>query len=252
METILKTEKLCRRFSDKDGENRVLENISFSVEKGEFVSVMGPSGSGKSTLLFCVSGMDKPSEGSVELCGCELSQLNDDELSQMRRSRLGFVFQQPSLLKNLSVIDNIMLVALRENGGDRKAIEDRALSLMRKAGIEELAGRNIESLSGGQLQRAGICRALMCAPEMLFADEPTGALNSGSAQDIMKLFLRINEEGTGILLVTHDAKIAAQSERVVFMLDGKIADELRLGKYRQEDLDERTARINEKIRSLGI
>ena len=252
MSTVIKAEKLGRSFSEKGRESSVLSGISFSVEAGEFVSIMGPSGSGKSTLLYCVSGMDTPSEGRVEFCGSDIASFNDDELSRVRRTRMGFIFQQPSLLKNLSVLDNIMLVAAREDKKDLPNIKKRALELMKNAGIEELADRSISSLSGGQLQRAGVCRALMCEPEILFGDEPTGALNSSSAREIMQIFQHINAEGTAILLVTHDAKIAAQSERVIFMRDGSIADELMLGKYRGELLEERTVQVNGSMQMLGI
>lgn len=252
MNTILKAENVGKSFAGENGESRVLQNISFTVEKGEFVSIMGPSGSGKSTLLYCVSGMDTVSEGRVEFCGQDLSRCGDEIRSDLRRTRMGFVFQQPSLLKNLNVLDNIMLIALRENKKDAAAIQSRAMALMEKAGIAALADRGIDSLSGGQLQRAGVCRALMCAPEILFGDEPTGALNSSAAQEVMEMFRHVNAAGTAILLVTHDAKIAAQSERVILMRDGGIADDISLGKYQGGALEERTARVDRATRAIGI
>ncbi len=160
---------------------------------------------------------------------------------------MGFIFQQPTLLKNLSILDNIVLPMLRDKKNQPKEVFSRAGRLMEKVGIEELADRRITQVSGGQLQRAGICRALVGQPEILFGDEPTGALNSKAAQEIMNSLIRINREGTTILIVTHDAKVAAQSERVLFMEDGLITDELFLGKYMERELEQRIGQVSAKM-----
>lgn len=165
---------------------------------------------------------------------------------------MGFIFQQPSLLKNLNLLDNIILTSIRENKKSAKEIIVRAEGLMEKVGIGELKDRSIHRVSGGQLQRAGICRALMNRPKILFGDEPTGALNSKAAEEIMDIFTDINEEGTAIMLVTHDAKVAAGAERVVFMKDGELVSQLNLGKRKGGNMDMRIGKIREEMERAGI
>jgi putative ABC transport system ATP-binding protein len=204
--------------------------VDLQIEKGEFVAVMGPSGSGKSTLLYNISGMDRMSSGSVNFNGQELSALSEEALAEVRLTEMGFVFQHIHLLRNLSIFDNIILPAYLANHQDRAEINARGIALMETVGISELAENDITQASGGQLQRVGICRALINEPDIVFGDEPTGALNSAAAAEIMELLQEINSSGTTVLLVTHDAKVAAKSERVLFMLDGQIKAEKRLGK----------------------
>ena len=213
---------------------------------------MGPSGSGKSTLMFALSGMDNIDSGKVIFSGRDLSSVNENELSDIRRTEMGFVFQQPTMLKNLSILDNIILPSMRGNRKNASRISEKAVELMKKAGIAELGKRDITQVSGGQLQRAGICRALMNSPRIIFGDEPTGALNSKSAQEIMDLFSKINIEGTAIMLVTHDAKVAARTERILFMSDGKIVSELMLPKFGGTDIDGRVEEVLVKMREVGI
>jgi putative ABC transport system ATP-binding protein len=165
---------------------------------------------------------------------------------------MGFVFQQPTMLRNLDILDNIILPSLRDNKKKQSAITEKASGLMRKAGIAELSKRGITEVSGGQLQRAGICRALMNEPKIIFGDEPTGSLNSKSADEIMALFAEINGGGTAIMLVTHDAKVAAYSQRVLFMADGKIVSELALSPYEKTNHSSRVEKITEKMREAGI
>lgn len=235
-----------------DEKQLVLDNVSVETRSGEFVAVMGASGSGKSTLLYALSGMDPIDTGEVQFHGKSLSGLSDHALSDMRRRTMGFVFQQPTLLKTLNLIDNIMLPQLRDNPKQSKQLAGKAKELMKQAGIDGLEQRSITEVSGGQLQRAGICRALMNRPEILFADEPTGALNSRSSDEIMSLFCEIHKKGTAILLVTHDAKVAARSERVLFMQDGKIVSALTLTKFSEDDCVRRTELILRETKRLGI
>ena len=221
----------------------VLNRVSIEIGEGEFVSVMGPSGSGKSTLLYTLSGMEPIDSGKVIFENQKLSELSDDELSDLRRNRMGFVFQQPTLLKNLSILDN------RRN---IKKLTEKAEMLMKQMGIGELKDREITQASGGQLQRAGICRALLGGPGIIFGDEPTGALNTKAAREIMELFTRINKDGTAILLVTHDPGIAARTERVLFLCDGAIASECRLSKFSGKNLEERTRTVTQLMQRIGI
>lgn len=165
---------------------------------------------------------------------------------------MGFVFQQPSMLKNLNILDNIILTSIRSNKKNIKEITKKGKGLMEKTGLAGLEEREVSQVSGGQLQRAGICRALMNNPKILFGDEPTGALNSKAAEEIMDIFKSINEEGTTIVLVTHDAKVAAKTERVLFLSDGKIVNELNLAKYTGNLIDERIEKVNNVMRKVGI
>ncbi len=222
---ILKAEDLSKVYQVKQNKNTVLKSVSFSIEKGEFVSVMGPSGSGKSTLLYNVSGMDRMSGGSVVFNDKKIESLSEKELAAMRLGEMGFIFQQIHLLKNLSVMDNILVPAYQKNTESRKNIIRKAEELMERAGIASLADHDITQASGGQLQRAAVCRALINNPDIIFGDEPTGALNSSSAAEIMDLLSEINRDGTTVMLVTHDVKVASRSSRVLFMKDGMIMGE---------------------------
>lgn len=230
----------------KEKRVEVLHEVDICIQAGEFVAIMGPSGSGKSTLLYAISGLDTIDAGTVSFHDQELTSLNEQQLADLRRTNMGFIFQQPIFLKNLSIIDNIILPSLKERK-DLQALEQQARSLMKRVGIAGLEDRKITQVSGGQLQRAGICRALMSNPACLFGDEPTGALNSKAAQEIMDLLLKINSEGTTMVLVTHDVKVAAQSERVLLMEDGQIVAELHLGSFTGNDLEKRMEAINERM-----
>ncbi len=232
MSTLLESKQLSKSFViGTDNERRILKEVDLQIERGEFVAVMGPSGSGKSTLLYNISGMDRMTSGSVVFNGQELSTLPEEALASVRLTEMGFVFQHIHLLRNLSIFDNIVLPAYLANHQSRAAINQKAMALMEKAGISELAENDITQASGGQLQRVGICRALINEPEIVFGDEPTGALNSTAAAEIMELLRDINHSGTTVLLVTHDVKVAAKAERVLFMLDGEIAAEKQMGRY---------------------
>lgn len=252
METIISGEHLVKSFGTGDEKHHVLNGVSVEIFQGEFVSVMGPSGSGKSTLMFALSGMDSVDGGTVFFAGKDLSALREKELADIRRTRMGFVFQQPTLLKNLNILDNIILPSMRGNRRNAAKLTEKARALMKKTGIAELEKRNITQVSGGQLQRAGICRALMGNPAIIFGDEPTGALNSTSAQEIMSILAGINEDGTAVMLVTHDAKVAAQTERILFMRDGAIVSEMRLPKFNGTDMEGRMQAITAKMQEIGI
>lgn len=231
MKTLISGEAMIKSFGEGAEKRNVLDGISVDIHQGEFVSVMGPSGSGKSTLLYALSGMDSVDSGQVTFDGVDLSRLSDNELADLRRTKMGFVFQQPTLLRNLNILDNIILPAMRDGGKKGAQLAAKARTLMEKTGIAGLEDRDITQASGGQLQRVGICRALMSDPRIIFGDEPTGALNSTSANEIMALLAEIHRAGTAILLVTHDVRVAAKTERVLFIFDGKIAGEYRPGAY---------------------
>lgn len=252
MNKIIIGENIVKSFGEGDEKCNVLDGVSAYINEGEFVAVMGPSGSGKSTLMFALSGMDGVDGGKVAFDGRDLSALRENELADIRRTKMGFVFQQPTLLKNLNILDNIILTSMRDNRKNVAKITENARALMKKTGIAELEKRNITQVSGGQLQRAGICRALMSNPKIIFGDEPTGALNSKSAQEIMNIFSEINADGTAVMLVTHDAKVAVRTERIMFMRDGKIVSEMRLLKFSGTDIDDRMEKVTAKMREIGI
>jgi putative ABC transport system ATP-binding protein len=231
MKKIIVSENLVKSFGQGDEKRNVLDGVSVEINQGEFVAIMGPSGSGKSTLLFALSGMDGLDSGNVVFDGVDLSRLSDNELADIRRTKMGFVFQQPTLLKNLNILDNIILPSMRNGNKNGAGVAEKAKMLMEKTDIAGLEMRDITQASGGQLQRVGICRALMSDPKIIFGDEPTGALNSTSANEIMALLAEIHRSGTTILLVTHDVRVAAKTERVLFIFDGKIAGEYRPGVY---------------------
>ncbi|WP_338551707.1 ABC transporter ATP-binding protein [Paenibacillus sp. KS-LC4] len=246
-------------FAGKNNEQAVLKNVNLQVQAGEFVSIMGPSGCGKSTLLYTISGMDKMTSGSVAIQGQELGGLSEEQLAQLRLSKMGFVFQQSGFLKNLSLLDNIILPAYRAKRESRAAIVRRASDLMQRTGIAELAAADKSEVSGGQLQRAAICRALINQPDILFGDEPTGALNSKSSDEVMAILTELNQAaGTTIMLVTHDAKVAAKTQRVLFMLDGCIVGERVMGRLGQRgqlgqaDLKEREANLSSWLADMGF
>lgn len=236
MNKILEVKNLCKTYVVNKRQNNVLKNVSFSIEEGEMVAVMGPSGSGKSTLLYTVSGMDDMTAGEVEFCGRDISKLSAKKMAQLRLDEMGFIFQQMYMLKNLNVLDNIILPA-RQSKSNKISVKEKTeqgKALMRKLGIIEIADNDINEASGGQLQRACICRSMINKPKMIFADEPTGALNRTSSDEVMEELRKINDDGTTIMLVTHDAKVAAKCTRVMYIVDGNIKGEYNLGRYNGE------------------
>ncbi|MED3873964.1 ABC transporter ATP-binding protein [Lysinibacillus capsici] len=249
---IVSGEQIAKTFQVGKEQHPVLLDVSVAINQGEFISIMGPSGCGKSTLLYALSGMDSIDQGQVIFDGMDLTTLSDKELADLRRTKMGFVFQQPTFLKSLNILDNILLPAMRDERKNVRALTERALQIMNKMGIADLAKRDITQVSGGQLQRAGICRALISNPQVIFGDEPTGALNSTSAQEIMDLLASINSEGTTVMLVTHDPKIAARTERILFMSDGAIVNELRLPRFTGTDLDDRMVKVVSTMQKIGI
>lgn len=252
MKKIVIGDHIVKAFGAGDDQRNVLNEVSIGINEGEFVAVMGPSGSGKSTLMFALSGTDRVNSGKVVFDSRDLSTVSERELSDIRRSKMGFVFQQPTLLSNLNILDNIILPSMRDNRKDVAKIVKKAKALMERAGIAGLEKRNITQVSGGQLQRAGICRALMNSPKIIFGDEPTGSLNSKSAQEIMDILTEINEAGTAIMLVTHDAKVAARTERVMFMRDGQMISELKLPRFNGKDMDGRVEKVTAQMLEVGI
>ena len=230
--TIIEAKNLCKTYIVDKRQNNVLKNVSFQVEKGEMVAIMGPSGSGKSTLLYSVSGMDRATSGEVMFDGKDITKLNENQLAELRLNKMGFIFQQMFMMKNLSILDNVLLPAIesKKDISPRKEKVAKAEALMRKLGIIEVADNDINEVSGGQLQRACIARSMMNNPDILFADEPTGALNRQSSIEVMDELCKLNKDGTTIMMVTHDSKVAARCSRVLYIIDGQIAGEFNANK----------------------
>lgn len=260
MAEALKVVDLSKTYITNKRQNNVLKNVNFSMDEGEMVAVMGPSGSGKSTLLYSVSGMDRPTAGTVYLDGSDITKLSEKELARVRLNHMGFIFQQMHMLKNLSVMDNILLPAYQSDieGRTREQMNEYARSLMHKLGIIDIADHDITEVSGGQLQRACICRSLINHPTIIFADEPTGALNQSASKEVMRELNALNAEGTTIMLVTHDKKVAAKCSRILYIVDGNIKGELTLGKLNEADeaiekslMRERERKVNSWLEEMG-
>lgn len=245
MDEVINGIGLCKK--------NILDNVSLSVKEGEMVAIMGPSGSGKSTLLYQLSGMDRPDAGQVIFDGNDICKYSEDERAEVRLDKMGFVFQQMNMLPNLNIIDNIILPSVerqKRNKADRKSeaqLKQEAGVLMKKVGIPGLEMRKVTEVSGGQLQRACICRAIMNQPKLLLADEPTGALNKSATKEVMDILTMLNREGTSILLVTHDSRVAGYCKRILYMIDGKIFGELYNDEQSKEQREEKVKQWLEKM-----
>ncbi|MBR1392755.1 MAG: ABC transporter ATP-binding protein [Ruminococcus sp.] len=254
MNNILKVKDLCKTYIINKRQNNVLRNVNFSISEGEMVAIMGPSGSGKSTLLYTVSGMDALTSGEVSFEGRDISSLKADELADLRLSEMGFIFQQMYMLKNLSLLDNIILPAVKNKKDTSSRAEklERGRSLMNLLGIADIADNDINEVSGGQLQRACIARSMINSPKILFADEPTGALNRTSSEEVTEELAKLNRAGTTVMLVTHDSHVAAKCDRVLYIVDGNIKEEMALGKYEGLDsIRDRERRLNNWLMDMG-
>ncbi|MEK5136193.1 ABC transporter ATP-binding protein [Bacillus sp. FSL W8-0645] len=254
MEHLIETKRLSLQIDSLKGQKQIiLKDIHLSINHGEFVTIMGPSGCGKTSLLYQLSGIESASTGEIKYKGSLLSEMTDKQLTALRLTDMGFVFQHSHLLKNLNLFDNIIVAAYLTKKKPRKEVNERARYLMAKLDIDHLADRYLSEVSGGQLQRVSICRALMNEPDILFADEPTGALNSNATKEVMNIFSKIHSEGATLLLVTHDPKVALRSERIMFMNDGEITTSLHLGRYDDESTAEkRETRLNQWLQDLGF
>ena len=227
---VLEVKNLKKIYRPRFGGNQVqaLSCVNFSVEEGEYVAIMGESGSGKTTLLNLLAALDKPTEGEVYLKGKPLSSVKDKNISQFRRDNLGFVFQEFNLLDTFNIRDNILLPLVLK-GENYKTMMQKLMPVAKELGIAALLEKYPYEVSGGQKQRAAVARAIITAPDLLLADEPTGALDSKSTDELLALFSRINEKGQTILMVTHSVKAASRAGRVLFIRDGEVYHQLYRG-----------------------
>lgn len=230
---MIKIEQINKSFQNLE----VLKNITFEIHEKDYYAIMGPSGSGKSTLLYSMSGMDRVDSGRVCFEDTDLSFMKETELSAFRLNKMGFVFQNAQMLKNLSLYDNIILPGLVAKKDSLENIKFRAYTLMKKMEIIGLEKRDLREVSGGQLQRASICRAMINHPKVLFMDEPTGALNSLAADQVLRIIEDLNNEGVTIVMVTHDQRVAARAKKVIYIEDGVIAGVKDLTALKDKDVE---------------
>ena len=247
---VLSARHLKKSFRGGDVEQAIINDLDVDIYKGDFTVIMGSSGAGKSTLLYALSGMDKPTSGTVTFCGEDITSYNADRLAVFRRKHCGFVFQQIYLLDKMSLMDNALTAGLLV-GGKKKEIIRRAEALFAKVNLPEVTWRKLPSqISGGEAQLAGIVRAVINRPEVLFADEPTGALNSNNSDAVLDVFTELNRDGQSIIMVTHDKKSALRGSRVIYLRDGKIVGECDLGKYTPDNA-ERTEMLNTVLTEMN-
>ena len=232
---LLKTENLSKTFSNGGSQQHVLKNIDLELYQGDFTVIMGASGAGKSTLLYALSGMDTPSLGKINFGDKVITDLSQDGLAVFRRDHCGFVFQQIYLIDGMSVMDNVLSAGLLVNK-DKKALVAKAKELFAAVDISEDTQKKFPTqISGGEAQRVGIVRALINNPDILFADEPTGALNSQTGLDVLDMLTKFNEQGQSVVMVTHDIRSARRGNRILYLKDGVILGECDLGKYTHGD-----------------
>ena len=250
MTAIIEAKKLKKSFRTGDTEQIIFENLDLKIYKGDFTIIMGSSGAGKSTLMYSLSGMDRPTSGDVIFNGKKITSLSDDKLAVFRRKNCGFVFQQIYLLEKMSLMDNV-LTASALSGESKKSAVKRSKELFDLVNIPEVTRKKFPSLvSGGEAQRAGIVRAVINKPEVAFADEPTGALNSNNSTAVLDVFTKLHSEGQSIIMVTHDKRTALRGNRVLYVKDGKIYGECNLGVY-TEDSKEREEHLNSFLTEMG-
>ena len=249
--SILRTEKLCKSFSNGGVQQHVIKNLDMEIREGDFTVIMGSSGSGKSTLLYALSGMDKPSMGKVIFNGKEIQDLSNDELAVFRRGNCGFVFQSIYLLENQTVLDNVLTGALIVQKNSPELV-NKAKELLKKTGLnEEVWNKYPSQLSGGESQRVGIVRAVINDPKILFADEPTGQLNSASSRDVLDIFTDIHKNGQSIVMVTHDLKTALRGTRVLYLRDGGVVGDYSMPTYGEDDIKERRNNLTSFLEDMG-
>lgn len=249
-EVLLNAEKLSKSFSNGGTMQHVLKNIDLQLYRGDFTVIMGASGAGKSTLLYALSGMDTPTLGTITFADCVISGYSQDELAVFRRRHCGFVFQQIYLIDGMSVMDNILSAGLLVNK-DKKVLVRRAKELFAAVDISEETQKKFPTqISGGEAQRVGIVRGLINEPEILFADEPTGALNSKTGLDVLDTLTKFNEQGQSVVMVTHDMRSARRGNRIIYLQDGVILGECDLGKYVHGD-GARHEKLSSFLREMG-
>ncbi len=243
---LLQGHGLCKTFS----QTAVLDHIDVAIYEKDFTVVMGASGAGKSTLLYCLSGMDGITGGEVLYKGKKISGLAENEMTKLRAREFGFVFQQTNLVGNLTLLENVKVAGYAGKVHTAKEIDETACALLRQMGLGDAMNRLPARASGGECQRAALVRAMINDPGLIFADEPTGALNRSNSDEVLELLTQLNRAGQSILMVTHDVRSAVRGNRVLYLEDGKLLDELDLGAYTGEGMRERESKLTAWLTGL--
>ena len=247
---VITAKDLCKSFAHNGGQVHIIQNVDLEIYEGDFTIIMGSSGSGKSTMLYALSGMDRATSGRVEIEGKNITEMNERELAKLRHTRLGFVFQQINLVSNLTLFENVAVPGYLNKDRSSAEVNEKADKLLEKMGILNIKTQLPSQCSGGEQQRCAIARALINSPAIVFADEPTGALNRRNTTEVLDLFTLCNREGQSILMVTHDLRAALRATRLLYLEDGKIIGELNLQPYTQETEKNRETQVNSWLASM--
>lgn len=247
---IMKSNDLCKSFANNGGQNHVLDMINMEIYDGDFTVIMGSSGAGKSTLLYALSGMDRPTSGEVYYKERAISRLKEKEMAALRAFEFGFVFQQAHLVSNLTLLENVTITGYLDKTKKEKEVKERAVELLRRMNVEDAMMRLPSQVSGGEAQRAAIARAMINEPGIIFADEPTGALNKRNTEEVLKLLTNLNDKGQSILMVTHDIKAAIRATRLLYLEDGRVIGEMPMPPYHEEDARNREKQVDAWLASM--
>lgn len=249
-ELLMKTNDICKIYKQGDQQNTVLNHIDVEIYEKDFTIIMGPSGAGKSTLLYILSGLDVPDVGSVEYKGKQIQNLKEKELAMYRAGMFGFIFQQSHLIHNLTLKENVLAAGYRNPNMSEKEIKQRCDELLERMQVDHAANRYPHQVSGGEAQRSAIARAMINQPEIIFADEPTGALNRANSKAVLDLLSDMHRDGQSVVMVTHDMHSAIRATRILYLEDGEFIKELRLPVYEQEKEKERMQELSEWLSAL--
>ena len=249
-DTILQGEKITRFFHQGKSEAKVLDGVDIKIYEKDFTVIMGPSGAGKSTLLYSLSGIDRINGGHVLYRGREISSLSEKQMARLRAEEFGFVFQQTHLVSSLTLLENVLVAGYVGRKDNAEKIKERAKNLLQQMDVEEAKDRLPVQVSGGEAQRAAIARAMIGRPGLLFADEPTGALNQANTREVLGLLTDLNREGQSILMVTHDLRAASRGNRILYLEDGKVCDELSLEPYNEMEEKQREREVSQWLSGL--
>ena len=249
-ETILSAKGLCKSFAHNGGQVHILTGVDIDIYKGDFTVIMGASGSGKSTMLYALSGMDRATGGQVIYNGSDIVKMNEKQLASLRHADFGFIFQQMHLVSNLSLFENITVPGYLNKNRTADETDKRAEELMEKMGISHIKTQMPRQCSGGEQQRCAIARAVINSPELLFADEPTGALNKKNTNEVLDLLTDLNSKGQSILMVTHDPRAACRATRLIYIEDGSVVGDIELPPYDAQDERSREKQVSAWLSSM--
>lgn len=248
--TVLSAKGLCKSFAHNGGQAHILSHIDLDLYEGDFTVVMGASGSGKSTLLYALSGMDRATSGQIIYGGKDIVKMSEKELSRLRYTDFGFIFQQMHLVSNLTLFENVAVPGYLNKSKSAAEVKKRTEKLLEQMSVSHIKDHLPTQVSGGEQQRCAVARAVINSPKVLFADEPTGALNRKNTTDVLNLLTELNNEGQSVLMVTHDMRAALRANRILYIGDGKIIGELTLPPYNSKDEKSREAQVNAWLTSL--